>query len=92
MNEAGVSLVIQTENVGQVSTVNGQVINAAFSNNDDTIATINGVRYDVLRDKTGTITVLTYMSNDETISKIDKQIGGLSQKLETYVTLSLQKI
>lgn len=81
MNEAGVSLVIQTENVGQVSTVNGQVINAAFSNNDDTIATINGVRYDVLRDKTGTITVLTYMSNDETISKIDKQIGGLSQKI-----------
>ena len=81
LNEAGVSLVIQTENVGQVSTVNGQVINAAFSNNDDTIATINGVRYDVLRDKTGTITVLTYMSNDETISKIDKQIGGLSQKI-----------
>jgi len=81
LNEAGVSLVIQTENVGQVSTVNGQVINAAFSNNDDTIATINGVRYDVLRDKTGTITVLSYMSNDETISKIDKQIGGLSQKI-----------
>ena len=81
LNEAGVSLVIQTENVGQVSTVNGRVINAAFSNNDDTIATINGVRYDVLRDKTGTITVLSYMSNDETISKIDKQIGGLSQKI-----------
>ena len=81
LNEAGVSLVMQTQNVGQVSTVNGQVINAAFSNNDDTIATINGVRYDVLRDKTGTITVLSYMSNDEAISKIDKQIGGLSQRI-----------
>ena len=81
LNEAGVSLIMQTENVGQVSTINGQVINAAFSNTDDTIATINGVKYNVLRDKTGTITVLSYMSNDEAISKIDKQIGELSQKI-----------
>jgi hypothetical protein len=81
ISEAGASLVVQTENIGQVSTVSGQVINAAFSNNDDTIATINGVRYDVLRDSTGNITVLSYMSNDETISKIDKQIGALSQKI-----------
>jgi hypothetical protein len=81
LSDAGASLVIETQNVGQVSTVNGQVINAAFSNNDDTVATINGVRYDVLRDSTGTITVLSYMSNDETISKIDKQIGALSQRI-----------
>ena len=81
ISEAGASLVVQTENIGQVSTVSGQVINAAFSNNNDTIATINGVRYDVLRDSSGNITVLSYMSNDESISKIDKQIGALSEKI-----------
>jgi hypothetical protein len=81
ISEAGASLVVQTENIGQVSTVSGQVINAAFSNNNDTIATINGVKYDVLRDSSGNITVLSYMSNDESISKIDKQIGALSEKI-----------
>jgi hypothetical protein len=81
LSDAGVGMIVPTESIGQLSTINGQVINAAFSNNDDTIATINGVRYDVLRDATGSISVLSYMSNDETISKIDKQIGTLSQRI-----------
>jgi hypothetical protein len=81
LSDAGVSLVIATDSVGQVSTINGEVINASFSNKDESIASINGVRYDVLRDATGNITVLSYFSKDEEISKIDKQIGDYAQKI-----------
>jgi hypothetical protein len=81
LSDAGVSLVIVTDSVGQVSTINGEVINASFSNKDESIATINGVRYDVLRDATGNITVLSYFSKDKEISKIDKQIGDYAQKI-----------
>ena len=81
LSDAGVSLVIATDSVGQVSTINGEVINASFSNKDESIANINGVRYDVLRDATGNITVLSYFSKDEEISKIDKQIGDYAQKI-----------
>jgi hypothetical protein len=81
LSDAGVSLVIATDSVGQVSTINGEVINASFSNKEESIATINGVRYDVLRDATGNITVLSYFSKDKEISKIDKQIGDYAQKI-----------
>ena len=64
-----------------MSTINGEVINASFSNKEESIATINGVRYDVLRDATGNITVLSYFSKDKEISKIDKQIGDYAQKI-----------
>lgn len=83
LSDAGVGMITPTESVGQVSTINGQVINASFSNKDESVATINGVRYDVLRDASGSITVLSYLSNDQEISKIDKQIGGLSDKIGT---------
>lgn len=81
LDQVGLSLVIPTESVGQVSTINGEVVNAAFSNKEETIATINGVRYDVLRDKTGQITALTYMSNSQEISELDKQIGNNTNKI-----------
>jgi hypothetical protein len=79
--DAGLSLVISTDSVGQVSTVNGEVINASFSNENETIAVINGVKYDVLRDDSGNITALSYMSNDKEISNIDKQSGAISKKI-----------
>jgi hypothetical protein len=81
LSDAGVGMIVSTESVGQVSTVNGQVINASFSNKDESIATINGVKYEVLRDTTGSIKVLSYLSNDQEISKIDKQIGTVSDKI-----------
>jgi predicted kinase len=81
LSDAGVSMITPTDLVGQVSAVNGQVINASFSNKDESIATINGVKYEVLRDTTGSIKVLSYLSNDKEISQIDKQIGNLSTKI-----------
>lgn len=81
LDKAGVQLVIPIQSVGQLSTVNGEVINAAFSNKEESIATINGVKYEVLRDASGNITVLSYMSNDEMISQINKQVGEMAAKI-----------
>jgi hypothetical protein len=80
-DKVGLQLVIPIQEVGQLSTVNGQVINASFSNKEETIASINGVRYNVLRDASGNITTLSYMINDEAISKLNKQIGDLTTKI-----------
>ena len=81
VNELGLQLMFATESIGQVSTVNGKIINASFSNKEETIATINGVKYNVLRNDNGDITVLSYMTNDAEINKIDKQIGEASNKI-----------
>lgn len=81
LDKAGVQLVIPIQSIGQLSTVNGQVINAAFSNKEESIATINGVKYEVLRDTSGNITTLSYMLNDEMISQINKQVGEMAAKI-----------
>jgi hypothetical protein len=81
LSMVGLQLVIPIENPGQLSTVRGEVVNAAFSNAEESIASINGVRYDVLRDGSGNITALSYMSNDQEISKIDKEIGDTTDKI-----------
>lgn len=81
LDKAGVQLVVPIQSVGQLSTVKGEVVNAAFSNAEETIASINGVRYDVLRDASGNITALSYMSNAEQISNIDKQVAEINDKI-----------
>jgi hypothetical protein len=81
LDKVGLQLVIPIESVGQLSTVNGEVINASFSNKEESIATINGVRYDVLRDSSGNITVLSYMSNAELIKQADDQIKEIANKI-----------
>jgi hypothetical protein len=79
--DVGLQLIVPVEKIGQVSTVKGEVVNASFSNKEETIASINGVRYDVLRDGSGNITALSYMSNDVEISNIDKELGEVSDKI-----------
>jgi len=81
LDKAGIQLIVPIQSVGQLSTVNGEVVNAAFSNKEETIATINGVKYDVLRDGSGNITALSYMLNDEMISQINKQVGEIAAKI-----------
>jgi hypothetical protein len=81
LDKAGVQLVVPIESVGQLSTVKGKTVNASFSNKEESIASINGVRYDVLRDGSGNITALSYMSNSEQISAIDKQVGEINDKI-----------
>jgi len=81
LSSVGVSLIIPIESIGQVSTINNEIVNAAFSNKEETVATINGVKYDVLRDGSGNITMLTYMTNDEEIGKINKRVGEISNTI-----------
>ena len=81
LDKVGVQLVIPIESIGQLSTVNGEVVNAAFSNKQETVATINGVRYDVLRDGSGNITALSYMLNDDLINQINRQAGETASKI-----------
>jgi hypothetical protein len=64
-----------------LSTVKGKTVNASFSNKEETIASINGVRYDVLRDSSGNITTLSYMTNDAAISKLNKEIKDINNKI-----------
>ena len=81
LDKVGVQLVIPIESVGQLSTINGEVVNASFSNKEESIASINGVRYDVLRDGSGNITALSYMSNAEQIRQIDKEVSEINVKI-----------
>jgi hypothetical protein len=81
LSDVGLQIMAPVENIGQVSVIQGEVIDASFSNAQETVASINGVRYDVLRNQTGEITALSYMSNDAEISKIDKEIGELGNKI-----------
>lgn len=79
--DVGLQIMAPVENVGQVSVIQGEVVDASFSNAQETVASINGVRYDVLRNERGEITALSYMSNDTDMSKIDKEIGELGNKI-----------
>lgn len=81
LDKVGLQLVVPVESFGQLSTINNEVINASFSNKDESIANINGVKYNVLRDSSGNITALSYMTNDEMISQLDKQVGDLANKV-----------
>jgi hypothetical protein len=81
--DAGISLVIKTESIGQVSTINGEIVDVSFSNKEETIASINGIRYDIIRDKSGSITALTYMSNSKEISLLDDEINKINKNIDT---------
>ena len=81
--DAGISLVIKTESIGQVSTINGEIVDVSFSNKEETIASINGIRYDIIRDRSGSITALFYMSNSKEISLIDDEINKINKNIDT---------
>jgi len=69
------------ENVGQQRVINDQVVNAKFDNKQETVATINGVKYDVLRDASGNITLLSYKQNDNRINNLKAESTRLSEKI-----------
>jgi hypothetical protein len=74
-------MIAPIQSIGEVSTIEGEVIRASFSNQEETIASINGVRYDVYRDDSGNINALSYMSNSKELNDIEKEIGRLNNKL-----------
>jgi hypothetical protein len=66
----------------QVNTINGKAIKAEFINEDETTAMINGVRYDVIRDRTGSIVALSYRKNQKKILENDLEIEELNKELD----------
>ena len=79
--DIGIQPTSTIDEVGQQRTINTQVINAKFDNAQETIATINGVKYNVLRDNAGHITLLSYRRNDNRISKLKKESSKISNKI-----------
>lgn len=72
--DLGISVITGITFPFQTNKVNGRVIKAEFTNTDETKATINGVEYDVVRDKSGSIVGISYRKNDKIISEIDEEI------------------
>ena len=81
LDKVGLSPVTEITEVAQVAIINNNVIDAKFENNSESIATINGVRYMVNRDKTQSIVSLTYRVNDAKISEIENETERLSSEL-----------
>lgn len=66
--------VMNIENLGQVSTIEGIEVDAKFTDKLGNKATINNVDYEVNRDSYGKIVSLTYNSNDKMISDLIEEI------------------
>ena len=79
--DIGIQPTATIEKVGQQRVVDAQVINAKFDNPQESIATINGVKYDVLRDASGAITLLSYKQNSNKINRLKKASSDLSVKI-----------
>jgi hypothetical protein len=90
LDYAGVQMILPIDSVGQIAEIDGELIDASFSNQEETIASINGVKFNVNRDANGHIISLDYMSNDKEISNLDNQYGEISDKINRLRT-TLQK-
>lgn len=96
LQTASLGKILEIKNLGQVTTVDGVEINAFFINESQTTANINGVIYEVNRDKMGKIVSLGYNTNDAKIRdleiemyvEIENSIAALEQwrKFEAKTT------
>tara|TARA_R100000655_G_scaffold20076_5_gene41625 strand:- start:3484 stop:10719 length:7236 start_codon:yes stop_codon:yes gene_type:complete len=66
-----------TDNISQQALIEGEPINAKFTNDLNTEAEINGVSYKVNRNKEGLIVSLTYESNAKAINKLNAEIDSV---------------
>ncbi len=83
--ELGINVITGVTSPFEVSNINGKIVKAKFTNEDETSAIINGVRYQVYRDKSGSITALSYMRNDKKIEAAEQEIAELNQELARIV-------
>ncbi len=79
--DVGIQPITTIEFVGQQRIVNNAIVNAKFDNTGETIATINGVKYDVERDSSGSIVSLSYKRNDDRIKVLKQSSTKLSNKI-----------
>jgi hypothetical protein len=83
LTSAGLALITPIENIGQISIINGTVIDAKFENNNEDVAIVNGVRYNVGRNTLGEITQLVYYKNDKRREELDKLIIAFTNKINS---------
>lgn len=83
-NTVAIDKVMNIENLGEVSTIEGAQVTAAFSNESETRAVINGVSYEVNRDDVGKIVSLSYNTNDREINLLDGDLGALSEVMDAF--------
>jgi hypothetical protein len=81
LESLGVQPLRRITNVGQVSVIEGELVEAEFVNKSERQARINGVTYRVNRNNLGEIVSLTYNVNDEKIAEIDFESGALMTQL-----------
>lgn len=81
ITELGISPVTEISSLFEMSTIDNEIVKARFDNETETVATINGVRHDVVRDKTGAIVALSYMSNGKKISDIESDTRVLAREV-----------
>jgi len=83
-NTVAIDKVMNIENLGQVSTIEGVQVTASFSNESETKAIINGVRYEVNRDEVGKIVSLSYNTNDREINLLETELLALGEVMEAF--------
>ena len=81
ITELGLSPVTEIATVFEMSLIDNEVIKARFDNESETVATINGVRHDVVRDNSGAIVALSYMRNGKKISDIESNTRILAREI-----------
>jgi len=89
--DLGISIITGITFPFQVNKVNGKVIKAEFANEDETSAIINGVKYDVIRDKSGAIAALSYRKNESYLNEIDEEIDYANSEISRLSQLAKPK-
>jgi hypothetical protein len=91
--DLGISVVTGITFPFAVNRVNGKVIKAEFTNDDETTAIINDIRYDVIRDKSGSIVALSYRKNEKQILNNDLELKELNKELaKIYKIIKKQNV
>jgi len=73
----------KVEKPGQITTIKNETFDVKFLDEKETVAEINGIKYNVTRDNTGSIIGLSYKVNDVAILEVDEQIQDLTEQLTT---------
>ena len=86
LSSVGLTPVTAIENIGQVSVISNEAIDAKFDSPSEKTATINGIKYTVNRNDLGEIVSLTYGTNDKAIADIEAETKSLSERIQKLRT------
>jgi len=87
LNTLSIAKIQSIENLGQVSTVDGVIINAQFTDKSQSEAIVNGTAVSVNRNKEGIIVSLTGNTNDAEIADIRDTLASFNNKIDELARL-----